>query len=116
MYIEIKENKLLSWCEKPYLDYEYVDIDYSTFEPTKYEVQEGKLVDVSETQEYQDKIVQREKATTLANLRLQIEEIDKKRIRALCEPSAKDEPTGQTWIEYYNLLVQELRNQIAELG
>ena len=52
MYVEIKENKLLSWCQMPYLDYEYVDIDYSTFDQSKYEVQDGQLVGISETPEY----------------------------------------------------------------
>lgn len=116
MYVEIKENKLLSWCEKPYLDYEYVDIDYSTFDPEKYLVIDEVLIDVSETQEYQEKIAQQEKETTIADLKIQIEELDKRRIRAICESSIKDESTEQTWLEYYNLQVQELRNQINELG
>ncbi|MFA7658764.1 MAG: hypothetical protein WCY19_04965 [Candidatus Gastranaerophilaceae bacterium] len=60
MYVEIKENKLLSWCEKPYLDYVHVDIDYSTFDPLKYEVYDGELVDISDTAEYKAKIAQAE--------------------------------------------------------
>lgn len=61
MYVEIKENKLLSWCEKPYLDYEYVDINYSTFDPNKYEVQDGVLVDISNTQDYISEQLQKAK-------------------------------------------------------
>lgn len=115
MYVEIKENKLLSWCEKPYLDYEYVDIDYSTFNPEKYNVIDGVLTDISNTREYQDKAAQQEKEITLANLKSQVEEIDKKRIRAVCEPEIKDMESGQTWLEHYTLQIQALRAQIAAL-
>lgn len=115
MYVEIKDNKLLSWCETPYLDYEYVEIDYSTFDPEKYSVIDGILTDVSGTQGYQDKVAQREKETTMADLKLQIEELDKKRIRAVCEPELKDAESGQTWLGYYTQQIQALRAQIAAL-
>ena len=43
----------------------------------------------------------------------QIDELDKKRVRAICEPSQKDENT--TWLEFYTSQIQNLRKQIAEL-
>jgi hypothetical protein len=43
----------------------------------------------------------------------QIEEIDKKRIRALAEGG--DHPDGGTWLEYYNLQVEELRRRIVNI-
>lgn len=46
-------------------------------------------------------------------LQLQLEELDKKRIRAICEPSMKTE--NQSWLEYYNQQVLELRQVMAEL-
>ncbi|MEI8128291.1 MAG: hypothetical protein WCG95_01610 [bacterium] len=115
MYVEIKDNKLLSWCKNPYLDYEYVNIDYSTFDPEKYSVLEGILTDISDTQEYKDKIAQWEKEITLANLKSQIEELDKQRVRAIAEPALKDSQSGQTWLEYYTSQIQALRVQIAQL-
>jgi len=45
----------------------------------------------------------------------EIENLDKKRIRAICEPSIKDEETGETWLDYYNGQVQLLRARIQEL-
>ena len=48
-------------------------------------------------------------------LNSQINELDLKRIRAVCEPSIKDETTGETWLEYYNAQVLDLRNQINTL-
>lgn len=115
MYVEIKENKLLSWCENPYLDYEYVDIDYSTFNPEKYNVIDGVLTDISGTQEYLDKVAQQERESTWADLKLQIKELDEKRVRAVCEPEIKDMESGQTWLEYYTQQIQALRAQIASL-
>jgi len=115
MYVEIKDNKLLSWCENPYLNYEYVNIDYSTFDPEKYSVIDGILTDISDTPEYKDKIAQREKESTLINLKSQIDELDRQRIRAIAEPSLKDSQSGQTWLEYYTGQIQALRVQIAQL-
>ena len=45
----------------------------------------------------------------------QINEIDIKRIRAICEPSIKDEATGETWLDFYNAQILALRNQIQTL-
>jgi len=115
MYIEIKENKLLSWCENPYLDYEFVDIDYSTFDVTKYEVQDGQLVDISETQEYKAKVLEKENAIKKADLQTQIDTLDVKSIRALREGGVKDELTGQTWAQYYTTQIAALRVEIAGL-
>lgn len=44
-----------------------------------------------------------------------INEIDFKRIRAICEPSIKNEETGETWLEYYNSQILELREQLQIL-
>lgn len=115
MYVEIKENKLLSWCEQPYKDYEYVEIEYETFDPEKYEVVDGKLVDISETQEYKAKIAQREKELKIADLTSQIEALDKKRVRAIAEPALKDAQAGQTWLEYYTQQILALRAEIEAL-
>lgn len=115
MYVEIKENKLLSWCKDPYSDYKYVEIDYSTFDPEKYSVIDGMLADISDTQEYKYKIAQREKETTLADLKSQVAELDTKRIRAIAEPALKDQESGQTWLEYYTQQIQSLRIRIASL-
>lgn len=43
-----------------------------------------------------------------------INELELKRVRAIAEPSIKDETTGQTWLEFYTLQVQELRTQFLD--
>lgn len=46
---------------------------------------------------------------------LQFLELDSKRIRAICEPSIKDELTGETWLDYYNNQVAVLREELKNL-
>lgn len=46
-------------------------------------------------------------------LQEKISELDKKRIRAIAEPSLKDENT--TWLEFYNNQIIALRKEISEL-
>lgn len=46
-------------------------------------------------------------------IKLQLEDLDKKRIRAICEPSMRTD--SQSWLEYYNQQVLELRQVMAEL-
>jgi len=41
--------------------------------------------------------------------------LDEKRVRALCEPSVKDVSTGETWLEYYNNQMNELRKKLSEV-
>lgn len=69
-----------------------------------------------------DRIAQEEREQLIFQLSQQIleledglKEIDLKRIRAVCEPSIKDESTGQTWLEFYNAQILELRNQIQTI-
>ena len=97
-------------------------IDYSDVEMALYSKGTGysfdennRIVDITETDNYKSEIATAEKDEKIRDLQFQISEIDRKRIRAMCEPSIKDETTGQTWLEYYNLQVQDLRNQIANL-
>jgi len=40
---------------------------------------------------------------------------DLKRIRAICEPSIKDEATGEMWLDYYNAQIISYRTKISEL-
>lgn len=45
----------------------------------------------------------------------ELNELDIKRIRAICEPEIKEETTGETWLDFYNAEIQNLRQQIQEL-
>ena len=46
----------------------------------------------------------------------QINDLDTKRIRAICEPEVKDSETGETWLEYYTKQIALLREKLKEVG
>ena len=52
-------------------------------------------------------------AIRMQEIQDQLETLDKKRVRAIAEPSLKDENT--TWLEYYNKQIQELRKELSSL-
>lgn len=68
------------------------------------------------THDYKAKKTAQENAIKKADLQSQIDELDKKRVRAGFEPSVKDSSTGQTWLEYYTAQITNLRVQITNLG
>lgn len=63
--------------------------------------------------EVTSELAELEKQQQREQLLSQINELDMKRIRAVCEPSLKDENT--TWLEYYNSQVAEIRNKLSLL-
>ena len=44
-----------------------------------------------------------------------LNELDSKRIRAVCENQIKDSQTGETWLEYYNSQVDKLRKEMQSI-
>ncbi len=66
----------------------------------------------ADTQEYQERKAKEEREERMAIIKKELEELDTKRIRAVCENEIKDEQTGQTWLEYYNERVRDLRSQL----
>lgn len=63
--------------------------------------------------DYEEKQAEKQKQVRLEELKLQLEELDKKRIRAICEPSMRTE--SQSWLDYYNEQVLQIRQVMAEL-
>ena len=97
---------------KPYVEEQRIDFIIQYNHNLGYEIEEtnnaleawGKT---PEEFEQEQKTIQKQK------IQRELEELDKKRIRAVCEPSMKT-PT-QSWLEYYNEQVAELRQVMAEL-
>ena len=95
--------------ERPDTDREY-DIKYQNGETIK------EIIVYSETeQEYEKRKTNEELQEQINLLNIQLQSLDLKRIRAVCEPSVKDETTGETWLEYYNSQIFEKREQLQEL-
>ena len=66
-------------------------------------------------EEYNQRKSNEELQLQIDSLNSQINSLDLKRIRAVCEPEIKDEETGETWLDYYNSQVIDLREQIQQL-
>ena len=66
---------------------------------------------------FKDEILDKLMALEVENHKKEIEheldELDKKRIRAVCEPSLKDDET--TWLEFYNQQILKLRKELSDL-
>lgn len=70
--------------------------------------------DYVKSDDYKKYLQKQEKQNKKSDILSKLVELDLKRIRAVCEPSVKDETTGQTWIEYYTSQVKDLRKQLEE--
>ena len=62
---------------------------------------------------YEQEQIQKEAERKIEELKLKLEELDKQRIRALCEPSNRTD--DQTWLEYYNEQIIEIRKELQSL-
>lgn len=65
--------------------------------------------------EYKKHLEEIEKETKIAEILNEINTLDEKRIRAVCEPEIRDLSTGETWLEYYNKQIVVLRQKLAEV-
>ena len=69
------------------------------------------IVDVDYEKKQQNIILQNK----INEIQTKLNELDQKRIRAICENSVKDEKSGQTWLDYYNKFALDYRKQLVEL-
>ena len=83
--------------------------------PEKYKRINDALVDISETEEYRLFLLEKEKQKRISEIKAELAELDTKRIRAVCEPSIKDENTGETRLDYYNAQAAALRIELQNL-
>lgn len=97
---------------KPYTEDERLNFIVEQNHNNGYEIREtsSELQAWGYTQKEQE---EQEKEIRYLQLKEQLEELDKKRIRAVCEPSMKTE--NQSWLEYYNEQVKEIRQVMAKL-
>lgn len=87
---------------------------YSAFllTPDKYIYQNG---DIVENPDYE--LIKRKKEISekIDEIKLELDDIDSKRIRAVCENEVKDSGSGGTWLDYYNHQVLKLREELDSL-
>ncbi len=71
---------------------------------------------IIENPEYESIIHKKEIQDAKSKILEDLEILDKKRVRAICENEIKDSQTGQTWLEFYNDQVLELRAKLNSLS
>ncbi|MBR1943231.1 hypothetical protein IJ843_05810 [bacterium] len=112
--------------QKPYTEMERINfivkynheknLEIEETENALYALEENEIMENDEPvvdSEYETKLSERKKEEQLRTLKKQLEELDQKRIRAICEPSMRTET--QSWLEFYNEQVLELRQVMANL-
>lgn len=88
---------------------------FSTDESDKFYINDDGKWTQRTNDEFNTLIEERNKEQVIKTIKKQIEDLDIKRIRAICEPSIKDEITGETWLDFYNTQIIELRNKLTTL-
>lgn len=64
---------------------------------------------------YEKILKERNKSEKISQIIEKLNELDSKRIRAVCENQIKDSQTGETWLEYYNSQANELRSELQAI-
>lgn len=64
---------------------------------------------------YEKILKERNKSEKISKIIEKLNELDSKRIRAVCENQIKDSQTGETWLEYYNSQANELRSELQTI-
>lgn len=80
---------------------------------TQYKFADGVWEKLTE-EEFVAKQLTIQNAIHIEELKQKLEDLDKKRIRAIAEPSLKDK--NITWLEYYNSQISQLREELAKIS
>ena len=115
---------------KPYTDEEYADfvVEHNhnngllieetetavyALEPNEQWNEETQQPEINPDYEQEQAI--KAKQQRIDEIKAQLTALDQKRIRALCEPSTLTNESNQTWLEYYNNQVLQLREELQSL-
>ena len=119
-YIFIENGKIngAGQCKQLTAGFENFEVNEQIYDdylsnPDKYIWADSKII---ENPDYEKIIEQKALEERKNQILKQLDELDKKRIRAVCENEIKDEETKQTWLEFYNLQIQDLRKQLEDLN
>lgn len=78
----------------------------------KYIYSDGEIVENPEYEILRQKKVMQQR---MDEIKSELEDLDTKRIRAVCEDEIKNERTGETWLDYYNSQIYDLRVEYKSL-
>lgn len=123
MFYVIKDDKIYEYGDKinsawsfPHLAKEFKNLSMKVYEQNqdKYEIRNGELVDISETEIYLKIVAEKDKAKRISEIKEELEKLDLKCIRALREGgNALD---GTPYLEKYQAEINILRDELNSLG
>ncbi len=104
----------LEQLDESVINFEVSDEIYNNYlsEKYRYIYSDGNIIENPQYENEKQKAVISQRIVEIHN---ELNDLDKKRIRAVCESEVKDSQTGQTWLEYYNSLVVDLREELTAL-
>lgn len=104
----------LEQLDESVINFEVSDEIYNNYlsEKYRYIYSDGNIIENPQYENEKQKAVISQRITDIHE---KLNDLDKKRIRAVCESEVKDSQTGQTWLEYYNSLVVDLREELTAL-
>ena len=87
---------------------------YNSFreDSIKYIYKNGKIIDNPNFENEKQAFFIKERISEIYS---ELDALDSKRIRAVCEDEVKNEKTGETWLDFYNSQVYDLRIELASL-
>ena len=112
-YIFVQDGKINGCGEAVQLTEGVQNIEVSEYvynefiqEPLLYIYSDGQIVENSNYENEKQKEFIEKRLEEISN---ELNLLDIKRIRALCEDEIKTERTGETWLDYYNSQIYDLR-------
>lgn len=104
----------LEQLDESVINFEVSDEIYNNYlsEKYRYIYSDGNIIENPQYENEKQKAVISQRITDIHE---KLNDLDEKRIRAVCESEVKDSQTGQTWLEYYNSLVVDLREELTAL-
>ncbi len=124
----IKKGEAMSYkLEKPYTEEEYADfvVEHNHNNGRQIEETESAVYALEANERlgedgvpdinpnYDAECAQKARLNRIEEIKQELSELDKKRIRAMCEPS--EYAKGVSWLEYYNGQAQTLRIELQNL-
>ena len=118
-YIFVQDGKINGCGEAVQLTEGVQNIEVSEYvynefiqEPLLYIYSDGQIVENSNYENKKQKEFIEKRLEEISN---ELNLLDIKRIRALCEDEIKTERTGETWLDYYNSQIYDLRVEYKSL-
>ncbi len=118
-YIYYEDGKLIGAGEAAMSneDVQSISVSKSVYENfiqdrEKYIYKDGKIV---KNPDYDNICQKRLLLKRLEQITDTIEILDKKRIRAVCEDEIRDIRTGETWLDFYNSQIYDLRVELKSI-